>query len=255
MQSRTIVIIAVIVVLAVLGAIWWWQQPQPVPEAPPPPAAPPSQTQPQTQHEDLEVPATPAVQQPELPSLDDSDPFIRSELEPVTNPQLSQWLEQKDLIRRLAVVVDNATSGDYPRRQLGFLAPPGKFSVLEQGDRIIVDPASYDRFNTFVDAAVSVDPAEAATLLKQIAPLMTQALKELGESGPDPVAAIHKGIQIALATPVLEGDVELVQPKVFYLYADPKLEGLRPLQKQLLRMGPHNVERIKAYLTQVDAQL
>jgi hypothetical protein len=30
-----------------------------------------------------------------------------------------------------------------------------------------------------------------------------------------------------------------------YRYADPQLEELVPLQKQLLRMGPENIRRIK----------
>jgi Protein of unknown function (DUF3014) len=253
MQSRTIVIIAIVVVLGVIGGIWWWQRPQPTPQVPPPP--PPPMVEPQTSHEDLQVPATPAPQQPQLPPLDESDAFVRAEVAPVADPQLSQWLEQQDLVRRLAVVIDNAAGGDYPRRQLGFLAPSGKFSVLEREDRIIVDPSSYQRYDPFVDTLVSVEPARAAALLKENAPLLAQAMRELGRTDPDPIVAIHKAIDLVLATPVIEGDVELVQPKVFYLYADPKLESLRPLQKQLLRMGPHNVERIKAYLTQVNALL
>ena len=54
---------------------------------------------------------------------------------------------------------------------------------------------------------------------------------------------------------MLEGDVELIQPKVFYEYADPALEGLSPLQKQALRMGPENVTRLKAYLTTLRSEL
>ena len=47
----------------------------------------------------------------------------------------------------------------------------------------------------------------------------------------------------------------MVQPKVYYQFADPNLESLKPLQKQLLRMGPQNLARIKSYLTQVKGNL
>jgi hypothetical protein len=50
------------------------------------------------------------------------------------------------------------------------------------------------------------------------------------------------------AVPVLTEPVELVRPKVFYEYADPKLERLAPLQKQVLRMGPDNVRRLQDWL-------
>ena len=58
-----------------------------------------------------------------------------------------------------------------------------------------------------------------------------------------------------MATPDLEGDIEIVQPKVYYQFADPNVESLKPLQKQLLRMGPQNLARIKGYLTQVKGYL
>jgi hypothetical protein len=58
-----------------------------------------------------------------------------------------------------------------------------------------------------------------------------------------------------LATPELDTAVELVQPKVMYKFADPTLEALPPLQKQLIRMGPDHVRRIKAYLREVEAAL
>jgi len=85
--------------------------------------------------------------------------------------------------------------------------------------------------------------------------LLVAALKELGQLNPDPIATVRAGIDVALATPDLQGDVQLVQPKVYYQYADPRLEQLKPLQKQLLRMGPQNVARIKSYLAQVKGYL
>jgi len=42
-----------------------------------------------------------------------------------------------------------------------------------------------------------------------------------------------------------------VQPKVFYEYADPKLEVLSAGQKILLRMGSANAEQIKAKLREI----
>jgi hypothetical protein len=46
----------------------------------------------------------------------------------------------------LAVVIDN-TRRDYPRRQLVFLTPTAKFPVRQQGDRMVLDPDGYHRFD------------------------------------------------------------------------------------------------------------
>lgn len=251
MRERVIVASVAVAVAALGLGIWWWQASQtptvPAQVAiPTPPAAEPV--------EDGEVPATPGVQLPVLPPLEASDGYVR-EAVIALSPQMSEWLKQDDLVRRFAVVIDNARRGDYPRSQLATLAPSTKFPVQQMGDRFLVDPDGYHRFDGFVDVAISADPERAANLLRALSPLLVEALKELGVNESDPAAAVRAGIDQALATPDLEGDVELVQPKVYYEYADPRLESLRPLQKQLLRMGPRNLTRFKSYLGQIKAYL
>jgi hypothetical protein len=56
-----------------------------------------------------------------------------------------------------------------------------------------------------------------------------------------------------LATPDVKGPVQLVQPKVFYEFADPGLEGRSAGQKLLIRMGSANAEIIKAKLRDLRA--
>ena len=51
--------------------------------------------------------------------------------------------------------------------------------------------------------------------------------------------------------PIEGADIELVQPKVLFRYADSRLESLSGLQKQVLRMGPENTRRLKAYVTRL----
>ena len=69
-----------------------------------------------------------------LPELNDSDAFIKEALAIFALP--AAWLDREDLLRRLAVVVDNAARGEYPRRQLSFLAPAGKFAVIENAQAL-----------------------------------------------------------------------------------------------------------------------
>jgi len=194
-----------------------------------------------------ETPPSPVVEEPVLvlPTLDESDPFFRERLAESLLPEI--WLDREDLLRRLAVVIENATRGEIPRRQLAFIAPEGKFTVHQVGESIYVDPSSFERYDRYLDMLESVSPDQVAELLTDAYPLLDQALAELGRSEsllPQVLAAIDQ----ILAVPVLEGDVELIQPKVFYEYADPALEALSPLQKQVLRMGPDNAGRLKAYL-------
>ena len=155
---------------------------------------------------------------------------------------------------RLAVVAENATRGTYPRRQLEFLAPEGPFKVVERGEALYVDPVSYDRYDRYVEVLEGIDPGELAGLIETIEPLLAAALGELGVEAPaDQV--FDTALAEVMAVPVLSGDVELVQPNVMYHYADPDLEALSPLQKQVLRMGPDNVRRLQDHLREVAGAL
>ena len=53
---------------------------------------------------------------------------------------------------------------------------------------------------------------------------------------------------------MLQG-IALKMSGIVYAYADPRLEGLSPAQKQLLRMGPENVKAIQAKLREIAAVL
>jgi len=204
-------------------------EPEPDPFLPPPP-------------EDPVAPPKPEI---ELPVLDESDPFVLERLADFGLPDL--WLDREDLVRRLAVVIDNASRGEYPRRQLGFMAPTGKFAVVERGEQIFIDPVSYARYDVYLDILEQIQPQTLADTLLLLEPLLSAGLGELGNQ-QGVATQIHVAASRITELPILLDDVELVQPKVFYQYADEELEALSPLQKQVLRMGPGNVRRLQTYL-------
>ena len=193
------------------------------------------------------------------PPLNASDEFVRERFaQPLAAGAIPEdWLVNEDLLRRLAVVTENAARGEIPRQQLSFLAPDGKFMISQrvvgggadatEKTALFIDPVSYQRYDRYLDMLEAMDPDSFAAFLTDAYPLLDEALAELGSREavlPQLVGAIDQ----LLAVPVIRADIELVQPKVFYEYADPSLEDLSPLQKQALRMGPDNVERLQSYL-------
>ena len=57
--------------------------------------------------------------------------------------------------------------------------------------------------------------------------------------------ALIRSLDQVLATPQVDGPIAVNRVEAIYKYRDPALEGLAPLQKQLLRMGPGNTAAIK----------
>ena len=58
-----------------------------------------------------------------------------------------------------------------------------------------------------------------------------------------------------LDTPDVKEPVKLVQPKVFYEFADPDLEDLSIGQRTLIRIGSKNGTKMKARLREIKQEL
>ena len=56
---------------------------------------------------------------------------------------------------------------------------------------------------------------------------------------------ILQTINNILTTPIIVEPLKLTRDSVVYKFSDPELESLMPLQKQLLRAGPENTQRIQ----------
>ena len=182
-----------------------------------------------------------------LPSLNDSDGFVRGQAAGFNLP--SVWTADSDLVRRFAILLENAGKGEVPPKRLGLsvLSPAEKFPVRQEGERFFVDPLGYGRYDAYLDQLERLDPGTLATFVNLLSPLLNEALDETGYAGAAQDAALA-AIDQALAAPVVEGDIELLRPGLMFQYADPALESLGGLQKQLLRMGPRNTRRLQAYL-------
>ena len=246
-------VIAVIVGLA--GAYWYWQDTQEEMAAAPAPAleSAPPMLEDTPSDATATVTASPApttapIDAPPsvtLPDLHESDAFVRERVADWQIPYV--LIEESDLIARLAVVVTNSADGTVPTRLLKSIAPSGRFTVVEAGEQIYLDPTSYERYNAYLTVLETIPPEDAARLLNLLDPLINEALTELGEQR-SATALIRSAFQRIKALPELPGNIELVQEKVLYQYADPNLEGLPDFEKQILRFGPANIAKLQTWI-------
>jgi len=240
-----------------LGIGSWWLLGRPgIGERPPPavsspvplPTTPPTEPAPRSPAPTVPVETPPETVQP-LPPLGESDPLVRSlagGLSP--HASLAEWLSKEGNIERFVAAVDAVANGETPRPLLLFLAPGGGFKVLERDGHVYVDPKSYQRYDGVAEVVATIDPARAVEVYRTLRPLCEAAYRELGHPDGRFDDALGRALRVLLATPVPEGDVELAPKVVTYAFADPKLEGLSPAQKQLLRMGPRNVRLVQTEL-------
>lgn len=181
---------------------------------------------------------------------------VRSVLEAISsNALVRQGLAEGDVLRRWAVVTDNLSEGVSPRGQLAFLAPSKPFSVVTQGAKTLVDPASYRRYDAFADAVGSVDAQAAAKAYRELRAVVEGVYRALGYPNASLDAVTARALQRIASAPVKEGDVEVIGQRGFYAFADPHLEGLGQVEKHLLRMGPRNTRILQAKASELQRAL
>jgi len=198
-------------------------------------------------------PVPTGVPLPDLPQLDASDPFIRNLAQALSaNPEWAKWLVGERLVRQMTASIDNVAEGRSPNPHLAFLAPKGDFRARVQGkSTTTIDPASYRRYDLAADVVASLDAKGCAKLYEDIRPLFQDAYRDLGYPDRSFEQTLAKAIQLLLATPDPVGEVEVREAVKSWKLSDPALESLAPAQKQLLRMGPDNVRKVKQKLREI----
>jgi hypothetical protein len=224
--------------------------PQPQALAPQPAAVAPA---PAIQHP---IPSAAEQQGPPLPALDQSDPLVRDSLIGLLGkPAVAKFLVPHRIVRDVVVTVDNL-----PRRkvapELRPLQPTAGDTVVDnQGGSTFLSEQNYARYAPLMDVVRSVDPKALAAIYFRLYPLFQQAYENLGYPGKYFNDRMVQTIDSLLATPDVQGPIALIRPKVFYQFADPKLEALPAGQKLLIRMGPQNAAIVKDKLQQFRAAI
>jgi hypothetical protein len=223
------------------------------PKLPPPP--PPQATNPEDGGIQHPIPGG-GTDATALPNLNQSDQVVRDSLAGILGQKsIEQFLVPENIVRHIVVTVDNL-----PRKKVAVdLRPvkptPGEALVATQGDETTLAVANYIRYQPFIHLVETTDPKTLATVYFHLYPLFQQSYEDLGYPGRFFNDRLVEVIDHLLAAPEPQGPIELVQPKVFYQYADLKLEDLSAGQKLMIRMGPANERLLKTKLRDLRTEL
>ena len=188
-----------------------------------------------------------------LPALEDSDDAMQQALDPLFRAQpLDALLNFDGFINRVVVTVDNLPHAKLPIQRLPTKPLRGKFLVKQgAGGAIDIDPDNYKRYTKYVELLEAMDSRKIAAVYFHFYPLFQDAYRDLGYKSAyfnDRVVAV---IDDLLAAPEVHDPVRLVQPSVFYKYADVRLESLSAGQRLMIRIGSDNAARVKEKLREL----
>ena len=204
-----------------------------------------------------------SVPAPDLPPLDESDDFVRMQMDDCLAgivrggwPNGLPGDQPNDLLRRAVATLANAAQGELSRNRFALLKPPaGEFSVETSGGRHYIADAAFARYDAMLDALICVPPERVASTLRLLRPLLDQALRELGLPQTDFDAVVDGALAAILAAESPPLPIEIVPAGALWHYADAELEAASPLRKQLLRLGPDNLIRLQRYAEQLRNRL
>lgn len=267
-SSSTTLIVIVVLALFAAGAFFLLRDDEPavtptvtapVPTAPQESAATSSAAAPIVEYE----PPQPVVEVEPIPALNESDSSILAALQQLRGEGLIQLLVPQEILRKFVLAVNNIAEGKVIHEYRPVVSPPPpfiaeSFTVMIEGvaaEQERVSPKNYQRYESYVTTLALIDSDAAVAVYRRFYPLLEEAFRELGLKKPNFHSVMIAAIDNLLAAPDAQGDLLLVQPKVFYQYADPALEALPQTHKLMLRMGPENARSVKASLRQLRARL
>ncbi len=252
-RSRRLPIAAGIglIVLGLLAFLWWQRASQP--------AAPANET---AAHAgapaaadampadepagDVPLPATEGA-----PAVADTEP-LANPLEQVSglsaDPIWAELLSGEGWLDLVVASVDALADGEAPRWAVPTLRPEEPFAVFRDGDQLKIQPSSYARYDRATELIVSLDPARCATVYEKLLPALQASYLQLGREEPRFENRLRRAIAGLRETPTLDADPLLVDRPFRYDFADPRLQASTDAQKQILRLGPANVARVRDWL-------
>jgi len=137
-----------------------------------------------------------------------------------------------------------------PRRFVFTHHPDTSFIVSKSTieDEYFLDRKNFERYRRFLHFSNAVSNQQLASIYVRYYPLFQEAYEELGYPGRYFNDRVIEIIDHLLQTPDIVEPIRLIQPKVYYLFADPDIEKLSVGQKILIRIGSENAEQLKIRL-------
>jgi hypothetical protein len=256
----TIPVISTLAMLGIVGGLYYYQQVRqsgPAEEEASPTASMEKQEPKAAPKPDVRYP----IQRPEperakpLPPLAKSDPEVRSALGEIVSKDSLRRFNLDSIIRRVIVTADNLPRDKIPQRYS--LAKPieKRFHVSGRDGEYAITVENHQRYTPYVRMLEAVDTKQMVNLYVYFYPLLQEEYRNIGSPKQYFNDRVVEVIDHLLAAPEVKEPVKLVQPKVFYEFADPSLESLSAGQKLMIRMGADNAVRVKIKLREIRKEL
>jgi len=213
--------------------------------------------------EEVIEPIIEVVEKNPLPTLDNSDEWLREKLPSLTwRKELLKLVIDDDMVRRLVVFTDNFSQGILAYNYSPLVSPKIAFSAQEtqifdenNQQQWEWDDQLEKRFSLYIELLRSIESDSLVKWYLEVKPLIDQAYSELGYPDDDFTDTLQSAIARILDAEMPKSPLKVIRPSVMYKYQDTKIEALDDVDKLLLRIGKENVLVIKSILLEFSEKL
>jgi hypothetical protein len=181
----------------------------------------------------------------EASSISGSDAFVSLVAGVSAHPGWAAWLVTDDLLYRFVAAVEAVADGYSPTDELGFMTTGGPFLVRKEEDRLVMAAGTFRRYNLAVEVLGSIEVDDAVAIFRKLEPEIEEVRGEVAWHRGDFEDRLRQAIDHLLAVEIPTGPVEVERRTASYAFADDRYETLSGAQRQLLRMGSTNANRVQ----------
>lgn len=191
----------------------------------------------------------------DLPALGESDAALFDALAQLLDRTVLESLVVPEfIIQRVVASVDNLPRRSLPARMHPVRPTPGTFEV-EAGEPPRLGTANNARYAARIAQIEGVGVGPLVDLYELWYPRFQQAYRELGYPEGHFNDRLVEVIDHLLEAPAPEGPLPLVRTERGYAFADASLEEASVGHRAMIRIGPENATRLKAWLRELRAEV
>ena len=167
----------------------------------------------------------------------------------------AQFVAGDYVVERAVALTDNLRRGEVPYTLIPVSRPKQAFKVLDDGLRVTIHPDSFERYDPFAQWIDGIDAEALVATYRTFSAVAADALSAMGVADMNMDEVAVAAVTEVISVPNVDLSAELMKQEANWVYVDPELEAMPALHKQIVRMGPINMELVQSKAREIRGAL
>ncbi|MCH1553168.1 MAG: DUF3014 domain-containing protein [Luminiphilus sp.] len=167
----------------------------------------------------------------------------------------AQFVAGDYVVERTVALADHLRRGEVPYTLIPVSRPKQPFKILDDGLRVTIHPDSFERYDPFAQWIDGIDAEALVASYSRFSAVAAEALAAMGVNDVNMDEVAVAAVTEVISVPNVDLSAELMKQEANWVYVDPELEAMPALHKQIVRMGPINMELVQSKAREIRGAL